>query len=104
MLHPSSSMNVGEQNHLGSSSENGAKSNFLSTGQISETQIREKSSLRVMKPVLAESYGLETVEEAQREEHIAPVLLKNFLERGLVQMERGFGKTSAEHVLSRQLW
>lgn len=69
---------MGEQNHLSSSSENGAKSSFLSTGEISETQIREKSSLRVMKPVLAESCRLETVEEAQREEHITPMLLRHF--------------------------
>lgn len=89
-------MNVGEQN--------GAKSSFLSTGEISETQIREKSSLRVIKPILAESYTLEIVEETRREKHITPLLLRHFLERCIIQTERGFGKTSAEHVLSQQLW
>lgn len=98
ILHPSSSVNVGEQNRLGSSAENGAKSSFLSTGEIPETQIREKSSLRVTKPVLAGSCGLETEEEAQREEHITPVLLRRFSSWKGVSSERS--RALEKHLLS----
>lgn len=85
-------MSVGEQNHLNSSSETGAKSSFLSMGEVSETQIRKESGLQRTKTVWAESQIRNCGGK-----HIAPVLLSHSSWKGALSKQ---SRALEKHLLA----